>query len=75
MLDISPDGFPIIDGDAGPDGLVLVTGLSGHGLALGPVIGEITADLALDGAAARPIGPFRLARFREARVELPDKMI
>lgn len=72
MLDISPDGLPIIDNE---DGLVFVTGLSGHGLALGPVIGEITADLALDGATARPIRPFRLARFREERVALPDKMI
>jgi sarcosine oxidase subunit beta len=72
MLDISPDGLPIIDHR---DGVVFVTGLSGHGLALGPVIGEITADLALDGATARPIRPFRLARFREERVELPNKMI
>jgi glycine/D-amino acid oxidase-like deaminating enzyme len=63
---------PIIDHQ---DGLVFVTGLSGHGLALGPVIGEITADLALDGGTARPTRPFRLARFREERVALPDKMI
>jgi sarcosine oxidase subunit beta len=75
MLDISPDGLPILDHRAGPEGLVFVTGLSGHGLALGPVIGEILADLALDGASARPIRPFRLARFREERVQLPDKMI
>jgi glycine/D-amino acid oxidase-like deaminating enzyme len=75
LLDISPDGLPIIDQQAGPDGLVFVTGLSGHGLALGPVIGEITADLALDGATARPIHPFRLARFHEERVQLPNKMI
>jgi sarcosine oxidase, subunit beta len=74
-LDISPDGLPIIDGQAGPEGLVFVTGLSGHGLALGPVIGEITADLALDGATQRPIHPVRLARFREEGVQLPDKMI
>jgi glycine/D-amino acid oxidase-like deaminating enzyme len=75
MLDISPDGLPIIDHQAGPDGLTFVTGLSGHGLALGPVIGEITAELALDRATSRPIRPFRLARFREERVELPSKMI
>ncbi len=72
LLDISPDGLPIIDRI---NGIVFVTGLGGHGLALGPVTGEITADLALDGATPRPIHPFRLARFREDRVELPDKMI
>ena len=75
MLDISPDGVPIIDHEAGPDGLVFVTGVSGHGLALGPVLGEIAADLAVDRATGRPIRPFRLARFREERVQLPDKMI
>ncbi|MFI0405690.1 NAD(P)/FAD-dependent oxidoreductase [Actinomadura sp. 3N508] len=36
MIDMSPDGLPIIDGSAGPRGLVLVTGLSGHGLTIGP---------------------------------------
>jgi hypothetical protein len=29
----------------------------------------------LDGVTARPIRPFRLARFHEERVQLPDKMI
>lgn len=75
LLDVSPDGLPIIDHRAGPHGLVFVTGLSGHGLALGPVIGEICADLALDGVTTRPIHPFRLARFSEERVPTPTKMI
>jgi glycine/D-amino acid oxidase-like deaminating enzyme len=75
LLDISPDGLPIIDHRAGPEGLVFVTGLSGHGLALGPVTGEICADLALEGATTRPIHPFRLARFAEERVPTPTKMI
>jgi sarcosine oxidase, subunit beta len=75
MVDMSPDGMPIIDGQAGPGGLVLVTGLSGHGLALGPVIGEIAADLALTGQSSRPIQPFRVSRFREGPVPIPAKMI
>lgn len=75
LLDISPDGLPIIDHESGPDGLVFVTGLSGHGLALGPVLGEISADLALDGTTARPIHSFRLARFHEEPVAVPNKMI
>jgi hypothetical protein len=39
------------------------------------VIGEICADLALEGSTARPIRPFRLARFHEERVPTPSKMI
>ncbi len=75
MIDMSPDGLPIIDGDVGAEGMVIVTGLSGHGLALAPVIGEIVADLALEGETARPVRPFRLARFREESVPAPEKMI
>ena len=74
-LDMSLDGRPIIDGSAGPDGLVFVTGLSGHGLTLGPVIGEIAADLVTKGTTSRPIHPFRLARFREEAVPVPRKTI
>jgi sarcosine oxidase subunit beta len=75
MLDMSPDGLPILDGAAGPAGLVIVTGLSGHGFTLGPVIGEIAADLALTRATSRPIHAFRLRRFREEKVRIPEKMI
>lgn len=74
-VDMSPDGMPILDGGAGPEGLTIVTGLSGHGLTLGPVIGEITADLALTGSTSRPIEPFRLRRFSEGKVPIPEKMI
>lgn len=74
VIDMSPDGLPIIDGRAGPDGMVLVTGLSGHGLALGPVIGEIAADLAATGRTSRPISPFALSRFKQ-RTPIPKKMM
>jgi sarcosine oxidase subunit beta len=74
LIDMTPDGLPVIDGACGPLGLTVVAGLSGHGLALGPVLGEIAADLALHGASGRPVGPFALARFA-GRVPLPEVMI
>jgi sarcosine oxidase subunit beta len=74
-IDMSLDGLPIIDGQTGPSGLVFVTGLSGHGLTLGPVIGEIAADLVSDGTTTREIHPFRLSRFREQPVGVPRKTI
>lgn len=75
LIDMSPDGLPIIDGSAGPEGLSFITGLSGHGLTLAPVSGEILADLALDRRTSRPIHPFRLARFKEPTVPIPGKLI
>jgi sarcosine oxidase subunit beta len=74
LVDMTPDGLPVIDHRAGPDGLVVVAGLCGHGLALGPVLGEIAADLALDGTTHRPIAPFSLARFA-GEVASPEVMI
>lgn len=74
VIDMSPDGLPIVDGATGVDGLVLVTGLSGHGLALGPAIGHIAAELATEGMTTRPIEPFSLRRF-EGRTPIPKKML
>src|SRR5262249_26080489 len=74
LVDMTPDGLPVIDGTCGPPGLTVVTGLSGHGLALRPVLGEIASDLALDGATSRSIGPFSLTRFT-GKVASPEVMI
>jgi glycine/D-amino acid oxidase-like deaminating enzyme len=74
VIDMSPDGLPILDGSTGVDGLVVVTGLSGHGLALGPAIGRIAAELAADGGSDRPIEPFSLRRF-EGETPIPKKML
>ncbi len=70
---MTPDGLPVID-TAGPHGLTLIAGLSGHGLALGRVLGEIASDLSLDGHTQRPIDSFRLDRFSE-KVASPQLLI
>src|SRR5438067_503110 len=74
VIDVSPDGLPIVDASTGVDGLVVVTGLSGHGLALGPAIGRIAADLASDGRSDRPIDAFALRRF-DGETPVPKKML
>jgi glycine/D-amino acid oxidase-like deaminating enzyme len=74
VIDMSPDGLPILDGATGVDGLVVVTGLSGHGLALGPAIGRIAAELAADGRTDRPLEAFSLRRF-EGATPIPKKML
>lgn len=74
MIDMTPDGLPVIDAQAGPGGLVIATGFSGHGLALGPAIGRVLADLALHGRSEHDLDAFRLARLRD-KVPMPLKMI
>jgi glycine/D-amino acid oxidase-like deaminating enzyme len=74
LIDMTPDGLPVVDHRCGPDGLTIVTGLCGHGLAIAPVLGEIAADLVLTGATRRPIDPFSLARF-SGEVASPEVMI
>ena len=68
LLDMTPDALPIIERVRAVEGLVVAAGFSGHGFCLGPVTGEIVSDLALRGATAYPIEPFRLARFLERHV-------
>lgn len=75
LVDMTPDGLPIIDGRVGPDGLVVITGLCGHGFTLGPVLGEIAADLVVDGTTGRPIKAFALSRFTAGKVGKPEMMI
>jgi sarcosine oxidase len=46
--------------------VVVACGFSGHGFKFVPVIGEILADLALEGATRHPIGLFDPARLRQS---------
>jgi sarcosine oxidase subunit beta len=75
LIDMTPDGLPIIDGSAGPQGLTMITGLSGHGFTLGPVLGKIASDLSLDGVTEREISEFRLSRFTDSLIHRPEMMI
>jgi glycine/D-amino acid oxidase-like deaminating enzyme len=74
LLDLSPDGLPVIERAARPAGLVFLTGLSGHGLALAPALGRVLADLSLDGRTDHDLTPFRLARF-DGPVPAPQHLI
>jgi glycine/D-amino acid oxidase-like deaminating enzyme len=66
-IDATPDAIPVI-GEAGPPGLVLATGFSGHGFAMGPVVGRLVAELVTDGKASLDLRPFRFSRFEEGAV-------
>jgi glycine/D-amino acid oxidase-like deaminating enzyme len=64
-IDATPDALPVIDGGSGPSGLVIATGMSGHGFGLAPVAGSVVADLAEGAEPGFDLRPFRLARFHD----------
>jgi sarcosine oxidase len=63
----SPDEHFILDVLADAPAVAVAAGFSGHGFKFCSVVGEIMADLALDGATGHDVSMFRLDRFRLGR--------
>ena len=59
-----PDEIPVIGVSRVAPGLVHAFGFCGHGFELGPIMGGIVAQLALDGGTNKPIAAFAPDRFR-----------
>ena len=64
MYTLTPDENFVIDHHPEHANLILCGGFSGHGFKFAPVIGEIGAELALDGGSDRGIDFLSLRRFR-----------
>ncbi len=63
MYTNTPDGHFIIEHHPASARVTCACGFSGHGFKFASVVGEILADLALEGETPHPIGLFRLNRF------------
>jgi len=63
LIDLTPDGLPVLDAPAAVAGLVVAAGFSGHGFCLGPVSGQVCADLALGRAPRHDRSAFGIDRF------------
>jgi sarcosine oxidase len=63
LYTLTPDGHFVIDRHPAHPRLILCGGFSGHGFKFAPVIGEIAADLALEGESSHPIEFLSLRRF------------
>lgn len=64
LIETTPDLLPVLDAPAEYEGLVIGAGFSGHGFGIGPMSGEILANLATRGSDDRfDLEPFRLGRF------------
>jgi len=56
MYTNTPDGHFVIDHLIEDSNVIVASACSGHGFKFASVIGEILADLVLDGETAHPIG-------------------
>ena len=63
LFELSPDEHFLIDRHPETELAVVGAGFSGHGFKFSSVVGEILADLALDGETLHDIGFLRLSRF------------
>ncbi|HET7203252.1 MAG TPA: N-methyl-L-tryptophan oxidase [Steroidobacteraceae bacterium] len=63
MFTNTPDEHFIIDTLPGEDRVIVASPCSGHGFKFGSVVGEILADIAIEGSTRHDIELFRLARF------------
>ncbi len=65
MIDTMPDIVPVIDHVAAIPGLIIATGLSGHGFGIGPGLGRVVADLVMGRDTGHDLARFRLSRFTD----------
>ncbi|MEO0939604.1 MAG: FAD-binding oxidoreductase [Pseudomonadota bacterium] len=65
LIDTMPDVVPVVDHVAALPGLILGTGMSGHGFGIGPGMGRVLAALAADGDPGHDLSRFRLSRFSD----------
>ncbi|OAN76099.1 PTS sugar transporter subunit IID [Jannaschia sp. EhC01] len=63
MIDVLPDVVPVVDHVEKLPGLMVATGMCGHGFGIGPAFGRILADMAQGNAPGHDLNRFGMARF------------
>lgn len=63
MYSMTPDHHFIIDKHPRHENVIIAAGFSGHGFKFAPVVGEILADLVVDGTTMHPLELFKIDRF------------
>jgi glycine/D-amino acid oxidase-like deaminating enzyme len=63
MIDVTPDGIPVISGVDALPGFFIATGFSGHGFGIAPGAGRLMAELVMGETPVVDPSPFRYSRF------------
>ncbi|MCP5088937.1 MAG: FAD-binding oxidoreductase [Rhodobacteraceae bacterium] len=65
MIDAMPDVVPVVDQVASLPGLILATGMSGHGFGIGPGFGRAIARMICGQQPEHDLNRFRFGRFSD----------
>jgi glycine/D-amino acid oxidase-like deaminating enzyme len=75
LIDTTPDAVPVIGETDEVPGFIFATGFSGHGFAMGPIVGRLLAELIVDGKPSLDIRDMEYRRFKEGRVGKPKSVL
>ncbi|MEA2739953.1 MAG: hypothetical protein QOH05_3260 [Acetobacteraceae bacterium] len=65
MIDVTPDGLPVISGVDALPGFFIATGFTGHGFGIAPGAGRLMAELVMGETPVVDPAPFRFNRFAD----------
>ena len=65
IIHTTPDKIPILDKVPGFDNFFITAGFSGHGFAIGPIVGKLMAEWIADGKSSMDLSEFRWGRFED----------
>jgi glycine/D-amino acid oxidase-like deaminating enzyme len=65
VIDVTPDGVPVISGVDTLPGFYIATGFTGHGFGIGPGAGRLMAEIVAGDAPVVDPTPFRYSRFMD----------
>jgi len=75
LIDVLPDGIPVIDAPPQVSGLLIATGFCGHGFAMGPIVGKLLSEWIDEGRPSLDLAAFRLRRFFDGTMQRPRSML
>jgi glycine/D-amino acid oxidase-like deaminating enzyme len=74
MIDVTPDGIPVISGVDAVPGFFIATGFTGHGFGIAPGAGRLMAEIVMGETPVVDPSPFRYSRFTDGTRPRPSPL-
>ena len=74
-IDATADAVPVMGEVNKPKGFIFATGFSGHGFAMGPIVGRVISELILEGKPSIDLYALRHSRFQEGDMDQPKAVL